>query len=649
MTTKDNANLDVEYLEVVTCTSTELQKLKKPVNGRLYHTSDTNKFYFDWNNRRQELSVFPPEKSSSNGVTKTELNNFLKENNYLTNLSLTEALVDIIGSPIEDVITKQALDAYMEENHLLTKNESLRLRNPSDMVNNIQGMDEKTYNFFSSLATQISEVRDIANSKISEEQLQNALNEYIKESVVKSLYLKKDEGNTIYINEEELQDKLKGYITTQQLNNFLKQYTKTSDLNNNYLTKEENNITLSSFAKMQWVIENFLQRKDILSILKSYVDNKSLETKLEKFETKENADEKSKKNANELKDIRNRFSNYVKSSELDSKLNTYVKKEDLSNISINNNNANKNLSDYEKKSDLEKKLANYETKEDINNKLKNYPTKNELSQTYVTKSKLSGYVTDEELKPFAKMDWVDTYYERKGGDLELRVLNLEKATKTDLSNYETKEDVNNKLKNYATKSDVSKNYVNKETIADYVKSTELKPFAKMDWVDTYYARKNELDSYLKKNEATTKYLEKTEATSTYLTKEEANKLYAKKGSSSSQGSGIPGIDIVEEHELNSFAKMDWVDTYYMRKGQYEGIKNAMVMSSEFSKYEDLKRVQDKINQGFYYLTEDNQIWCAVENPEHKPNKILINITDMKIDQGSFLYFGGDVDAHTNEW
>ena len=70
MNTQDNLNLDVEYLEVVTCTYSELCKIKKPTNGRLYHTSDTNEFYFDWNNKRHKLSVFTTDKSESSDVVK---------------------------------------------------------------------------------------------------------------------------------------------------------------------------------------------------------------------------------------------------------------------------------------------------------------------------------------------------------------------------------------------------------------------------------------------------------------------------------------------------------------------------------------------------------------------------------------------------
>jgi Ca2+-binding EF-hand superfamily protein len=183
MNTQDNLNLDVEYLEVVTCTYSELCKIKKPTNGRLYHTSDTNEFYFDWNNKRHKLSVFTTDKSeSSDVVKKSELGAWLKKNNYITNLSLTDALVDVIGSPIENIITKQALENY-SKNHLLTKEELNLLNEPLNLIDDIKtlkGTNKTLFSYCERLANQINEVRVIANDKISSGELNTRLNEYIK-------------------------------------------------------------------------------------------------------------------------------------------------------------------------------------------------------------------------------------------------------------------------------------------------------------------------------------------------------------------------------------------------------------------------------------------------------------------------------------
>ena len=185
MNTQDNLNLAVEYLEVVTCTYQELCAIKTPTNGRLYHTSDTNEFYFDWNNRRHKLSVFSTQSSGANDyVKKSELGTWLAENDYITNLSLADELVNVIGSPIENIITKQALDNYAS-NYLLTKDELNLLNEPLNLIediNNLRNTDRNLYSYCDRLASQINEIRTVANDKISSGELNTKLNEYLKKS-----------------------------------------------------------------------------------------------------------------------------------------------------------------------------------------------------------------------------------------------------------------------------------------------------------------------------------------------------------------------------------------------------------------------------------------------------------------------------------
>jgi hypothetical protein len=49
-------NVIIGNLQSASCKSSELKK-QAVCNGRLWHTTDTNKFYFDWNGKRQELNV----------------------------------------------------------------------------------------------------------------------------------------------------------------------------------------------------------------------------------------------------------------------------------------------------------------------------------------------------------------------------------------------------------------------------------------------------------------------------------------------------------------------------------------------------------------------------------------------------------------
>lgn len=111
----ERPNLDVSRVEIGSCTEKVLMnELKKPFNGRFYHTTDTNKFYFDFNNKRYQLNLFGgsgdaidlseyakksdvPKKTSqlrndSGFLTVTTLKDFLSANKYVTKSMLEESL-----------------------------------------------------------------------------------------------------------------------------------------------------------------------------------------------------------------------------------------------------------------------------------------------------------------------------------------------------------------------------------------------------------------------------------------------------------------------------------------------------------------------------------------------------------------------------
>ena len=116
-------NLSVSLLEIGTCKEEVLFKqLTKPVDGRFYHTEDTNRFFFDFNGKRFELDLFGggggssgepidlreyakkkdvPTKVSqlvndSDFVTITTVGNFLKQHDYITEDDLIESISDFV-------------------------------------------------------------------------------------------------------------------------------------------------------------------------------------------------------------------------------------------------------------------------------------------------------------------------------------------------------------------------------------------------------------------------------------------------------------------------------------------------------------------------------------------------------------------------
>ena len=633
MNTQDNLNLDVEYLEVVTCTYSELSKIKKPTNGRLYHTSDTNEFYFDWNNKRHKLSVFTTDKSeSSDVVKKSELGAWLKKNNYITNLSLTDALIDVIGSPIENIITKQALENY-SKNYLLTKEELNLLNEPLNLINEIESLkstDKTLFSFCERLANQVNEIRSIANDKISSGELDTKLGEYVKKSLADSIYLSKEDAGQLYIDEEEFVEKLKGYVTDKQLTESLKPYQKKSEADSKYVTKSD--------------LDNKYLQKSAAS--KTYATKSEVSNT---YETKEGVDEKLSGYVKQED-----TANFAKKSDVES---SYVKKEELSKYETKSG-ADDKLTPFAKKvwvneyftqkTDLKRILNDYATKEYIVNQLSTYATNksvdDKIAQTnreiidienkfakYVTKSQLDSKVAGFVTKSYADSTYLTT---KKLND---RLSVYEKTSDVDdkLNEYTKNEEFARRLKEYLTKTQISDTYVSKSSLKDYVKKSDVdfEAFAKKIWVDEYYMKKFKLSDYLKADDIFEIFLQKSMADEVYLKKNDAEKTYAK----IVDIIGLATSDVVTREESKAFAKKIWVDEYYMRKGQIEGIKNAMVLSQEFETERDLRNSERNIQQGFYYLTKDKILMVAID--DGNGGKIFVDVTNLET--GLFLYFGGD--------
>lgn len=633
MNTQDNLNLDVEYLEVVTCTYSELCKIKKPTNGRLYHTSDTNEFYFDWNNKRHKLSVFTTDKSeSSDVVKKSELGAWLKKNNYITNLSLTDALIDVIGSPIENIITKQALENY-SKNYLLTKEELNLLNEPLNLINEIESLkstDKTLFSYCERLANQVNEIRSIANDKISSGELDTKLGEYVKKSLADSIYLSKEDAGQLYIDEKEFVEKLKGYVTDKQLTESLKPYQKKSEADSKYVTKSD--------------LDNKYLQKSAAS--KTYATKSEVSNT---YETKEGVD---KKLSGYVK--QEDTANFAKKSDVES---SYVKKEELSKYETKSG-ADDKLTPFAKKvwvnqyftqkTDLKRILNDYATKEYIVNQLSTYATNksvdDKIAQTnrgiidienkfakYVTKSQLDSKVAGFVTKSYADSTYLTT---KKLND---RLSVYEKTSDVDdkLNEYTKNEEFARRLKEYLTKTQISDTYVSKSSLKDYVKKSDVdfEAFAKKIWVDEYYMKKFKLSDYLKADDIFEIFLQKSMADEVYLKKNDAEKTYAK----IVDIIGLATSDVVTREESKAFAKKVWVDEYYMRKGQIEGIKNAMVLSQEFETERDLRNSERNIQQGFYYLTKDKILMVAID--DGKGGKIFVDVTNLET--GLVLYFGGD--------
>lgn len=710
MNVQDNTNLAVEYLEVITCTYEELCNIKTPSNGRLYHTSDTNEFYFDWNNRRHKLSVFASDSNIKDVVKKSELNAWLAEHDYVTNLSLVDELVNIIGSPIENIITKQALENY-SKNYLLTKEEFGLLDEPLSLIEDIKSLqtsNRSLYAYCDRLANSINEVRSESNKRISSGELDTKLNEYLKTSLAESIYLSKDEADTLYIDEDEFLEKVQNYITRNQLTESLKPYLKKSEvgsiyatkedvnnkyllkttanntfatkneLQNNYVTKEyvdskllkveddsliddkiEQVVTeinnklskyatkkqvsdikksFSAFANKIWVEEHYLHESDLDKKLEGYATLEYINEILDRFEEKDVTDEKLRRLSNEINNKISKFATRTQVSELNDRMNSLAQKNWVSENFIRKGDSSGSSSGEPTD------LSGYATNEYVDEKLDGYATKESLSQkTTEINNKLSKYVTKEQLSSvssviptLAQRNWVSTNFIDNNELLnELKkyasVVYLSKT----LENYMTGDSINELLSQKITElNNKFSKYATNDQLSDIRES--LTAFAKKIWVDEFYMKKFKLSEYMKADDIYSIFLEKDVADNIYLTKQDAENIYAKISSIINYTDN----DCVTREEASAFAKKVWVDEYYMRKTQFEGIKNAIVLSREFAHESELKQYEGKfIQQGFYYLTAEDTLFCVIDNGQGTGEKIFVNIT--QLEAGFALYFGGD--------
>ena len=504
------------------------------------------------------------------------------------------------------------------------------MNEPLNLINELKSTDKTLFSYCEGLANKINEVRTIANDKISSGKLDTRLNDYIKKSLADSLYLSKEDAGQLYIDEEEFVEKLKGYVTNEQLTESLKPYQKKSEADSKYATKSDSD-------------NKYLQKS---AASKTYATKSEVSNT---YETKEGVNEKLSGYVKQED-----TANFAKKSDVES---SYVKKEELSKYETKSGTDDK-LTPFAKKvwvnqyftqkTDLKRILNDYATKEYIVNQLSTYATNksvdDKIAQTnreiinienkfakYVTKSqldsKVAGFVT--------KSDADSTYLTTK--KLNDRLSVYEKTSDVDdkLNEYTKNEEFARRLKEYLTKTQISDTYVSKSSLKDYVKKSDVdfEAFAKKIWVDEYYMKKFKLSDYLKADDIFEIFLQKSIADEVYLKKNDAEKTYAK----IVDIIGLAKSDVITREESKAFAKKVWVDEYYMRKGQIEGIKNAMVLSQEFETERDLRNSERNIQQGFYYLTKDKILMVAID--DGNGGKIFVDVTNLET--GLVLYFGGD--------
>jgi hypothetical protein len=596
MDTRDSSNLDVKYVEVVTCTYEDLCGMKTPVNGRLYHTSDTNEFFYDWNNKRHKLSVFSTGGPSESGavISKTELSNWLRENNYLTNLSLTDAIVEIIGAPIREIITKQALENY-SRNYLLTKEELNMLDQPLEFVERLRGLENSNsslYEYYNRLAEDISNVRLLANDRISAGDLGSALEDYVSKDEAGSVYLTKDDAASTYVSNGDLDGRLSGYVTRDGLGGSLAPYQTKSEAAGKFLTKSDASIYLKKTAAH----ETYVEKRE----LSDYETKAGVNEKLSGYVSKADAGNFVTKDMAGAYLTGADLTGYARVEDMNDTLSVFAKKMWVDENYMRKTDIPERLAPYATTEYLEGRLRLYETAESagrrsaamsdridaIDTRLSGYTTKTELGNTlngYVTRSDMSAYMTktdaDTRFSAYvrkedipASLDGLETTesVDRKIAAMDEKV----QAVGNRLSGYPTRSEMRSTLDGYATRASLA-SLVTKDALnvrfSEYSKTSDIESRLEA------YGRKSDIDARLEG----------------YVTTEQADGTYMRK----SELTGYVKVGDMND-TLSVFAKKMWVDENYMRKFDLE----------EYSKREEVESLLDGVEErmgGFLTLEDVN--------------------------------------------
>ena len=141
--TNKKPSVDIKTMEMCSCVKSVLLT-EEIYNGRLYHTTDTNEFFFDWNDKRYSLNWINTSEihevnlsdvvrfgerisklnNDANYINITTLQEWLDDNNYKPHVD-SEFNIDDISDINEVVITIQKLLSNVRsEIELFTRNDS---------------------------------------------------------------------------------------------------------------------------------------------------------------------------------------------------------------------------------------------------------------------------------------------------------------------------------------------------------------------------------------------------------------------------------------------------------------------------------------------------------------------------------------------
>jgi hypothetical protein len=109
-----NRLIDIESIEVGNCTSKVIKNIKPKdkVDGRFFHTSDTDEWFFCWNGELQKLNI--KENSDINAaldeVKKLKKDNLISEDDEKRYSNEIQKLTDDATKKIDDLLDQKEKD-----------------------------------------------------------------------------------------------------------------------------------------------------------------------------------------------------------------------------------------------------------------------------------------------------------------------------------------------------------------------------------------------------------------------------------------------------------------------------------------------------------------------------------------------------------
>ena len=206
-TSVKKAEVDSQYLEVKSCNKTTLNAI--PVNnGDFYHTTDTNEFFYDWNNKRIQLDLFGTGsvdylkgyvregdkisilRNDKEYINKNDLGKYLVDNGYDTKDNIKDEIKEELGNSNDIARLDKRLDAAKAEiinvREELKKKSEITAVSVTNIINNVSTINTNLSGKITALSKKVdalSVLSDVPDSISKISKAVNSLEEKVETNI----------------------------------------------------------------------------------------------------------------------------------------------------------------------------------------------------------------------------------------------------------------------------------------------------------------------------------------------------------------------------------------------------------------------------------------------------------------------------------